>query len=62
MKRHELLLDTLHRLETGRYTGLDIYWCGSTIDWLWKFRKITEDEKNSLCDRVIAICESEMSG
>lgn len=62
MKRHELLLDTLYRLETGRYTGPDIYWCGQTIDWLWRFRKITEDEKNSLCDRVIAICKSEMNG
>lgn len=53
--KHKLLLDTLDKLEQGKYTGLDAHWCCKTIDWLWKWRKITEDELNSLCYRVIAL-------
>lgn len=57
-KRYVLVLDTLDRLERGQYTGgLDIYWCGDSIAWLWKFRKITAEEKDSLCERVIAYCK-----
>lgn len=56
-KRYALVLDTLDRLERGMYTGnLDIYWCGNSIDWLWKWKKITRAEMESLCDRVIALC------
>lgn len=55
LHRHKLLLDTLDKLEQGKYTGLDAHWCCTTIDWLWKWRKITEDELNSLCYRVIAL-------
>lgn len=57
-KRYALVLDTLDRLERGMYTGgLDVYWCGNSITWLWKFRKITAEEKDALCDRVIALCK-----
>lgn len=56
-KRYALVLDTLDRLERGMYTGnLDIYWCGDSIAWLWKWKKITKAEMESLCDRVIALC------
>lgn len=56
-KRYALVLDTLNRLERGQYTGsLDIYWIGDSIDWLWKWKKITRAEMESLCDRVIALC------
>lgn len=55
LHRHNLLLDTLDKLEQGKYAGLDAHWCCTTIDWLWKWRKITEDELNSLCYRVIAL-------
>ena len=53
-KRYKLLLKILDKLERGLYTGgLDSYWCSETISWLWKWRKITEKEKNELCERVI---------
>lgn len=56
-KRYKLVLDTLDRLERGMYTGdFDIYWCGDSIAWLWKWKKITAEEKDMLCDRVIALC------
>lgn len=56
-KRYNLLVETIERLERGQYTGLDVFWCCDSIDWLWKWRKITEEEMHSLCDRVIAIME-----
>lgn len=58
MKRYKLLLKTLEALERGRYTALDVFWCGDTIDWLWRWRKISEEEMHSLCNRVIALCEA----
>ena len=55
-KRHILLLNTLNNLERGLYTGgLDSYWCSETISWLWKWRKISEEEMQALCNRVIAL-------
>lgn len=52
--RHRLLLHTLDQLEKGLFTGnLDSYWCSEAISWLWKWRKITEKEKDELCERVI---------
>ena len=57
-KRHALVLDTLYRLERGMWTGnLNIHWCGDSIAWLWKWKKITKEEMESLCDRVIAYCK-----
>lgn len=57
-KRYSLVLNTLDKLERGMYTGgLDIHWCCDSITWLWKWRKITKEEMESLCDRAIAILE-----
>lgn len=53
--RYKLLIKTLDRLERGLWTAVDIHWCSDTITWLWKWRKITEEEMNVLCNRVIAI-------
>lgn len=56
-KRYTLVLKILDRLERGMYTGsLDIHWCGDSIAWLWKWKKITKEEMESLCDRVITLC------
>lgn len=32
-------------------------WITNRIDWCWKFRKITEQQKDELCDRIIAYFE-----
>jgi len=29
------------------------------IDWAWKWRKITEVQKDEVCDRIIALFEKE---
>ena len=31
----------------------------SYIDWAWKWRKISEKEKDEVCDRIIALFERE---
>lgn len=55
-KRYELLVETIDKLERGVWTGsLDVHWCCDSITWLWKWKKITEDQKNSLCDRMIEL-------
>lgn len=37
------------------YHTHDIDWICNRIDWCWKFRKITSDQKDQLCDRIISI-------
>ena len=55
-KRYALVLKTLDRLERGMYTGsLDIHWVSDSITWLWKWKKITKEELDVLCDRVIVL-------
>ena len=56
-KRYNLLIQTIERLEHGKYTALDEGWCCDSIAWLWKWRKITEEEMESLCSRMISIME-----
>ena len=58
-KRYKLLIDTIEKMEQGRYTGgLDYGWCCDSLVWLWKWRKITKEEMESLCNRMITIMES----
>ena len=39
------------------YKTHSIDWICDRISWCWKWRKITEDEKNNFCDRIIYIME-----
>lgn len=57
---YERLLETLDRLENYKYVGdtmNKLSWCSDTITWLWKWRKITKEEMESLCNRVIVLFE-----
>lgn len=54
-RRYALVLDTLDCLETNKYTGLDLFWCLCSIDWLWKWKKITKAEFDALCERVMIL-------
>ena len=55
MYRYKLLIETIEKLERREYTGFDTYWCANTINWLWKWKNITKEEMESLCDRVVAV-------
>ena len=41
--------------EYKAYHPYKLEWITDRIDWCWKWRKITEEQKNELCDRVISI-------
>lgn len=56
-KRYNILLDTIEKYENFKYVTLSIGWCCDSIEWLWKWRKISEEEMHSLCDRMIAIMQ-----
>ena len=36
----------------------DIDWICNRIGWCWKFRHITPEQKDELCDRAIAVMDS----
>lgn len=40
------------------YHPFSISYITDRIDWCWKFRKISAEEKDDLCDRVINIINS----
>lgn len=47
-----------------RYTGsvhfeTELYTISGKIDWAWKFRHITEQQMNELCDRIIKLNEGD---
>ena len=53
--RHKLLIKTLDRLECGIYTGLDMYLCINTFDWLRKFKKIDAAEVDRITNQILRI-------
>lgn len=56
---YEKISETLERLELCKYPIHSSDWCADRITWAWKFRKITEDQKNELVDRTIKVQELE---
>lgn len=52
-------IDTaLNRYENGLYPTRKISWITDRIVWCYKFRNITEEQMNALCDRSIAVMRS----
>ena len=45
----------LQRFENYMRPVKGISWCTNRIGWCWKFRKITGQQKDELCDRVITL-------
>ena len=59
LNEYEKINRELTAHERGRGSNyFSIDWIANRIDWAWKFRKITESQKNELCDRVIAYLEA----
>ena len=42
------------------YHDKKIEWISNRITWCWKWRKITKEQMEELCDRVIIILEGGM--
>lgn len=47
----------LESYELGRYTRNNLSWCADRISWCWQFGKITEIQKDNLCERVTRLFE-----
>ena len=39
------------------YHDRSLEWICARIDWCWKWKKISEQEKDELCNRAIAVLE-----
>lgn len=57
-RKVERVRQSLDAIERGRYHDLSIDSCVDTIDWLWRFRYISKECKNSLCDKAIEAMEA----
>lgn len=41
------------------YHTCNIEWISNRISWCWKWRKITREQMEELCDRVIKVLEGD---
>jgi hypothetical protein len=41
------------------YHTKNIEWISNRISWCWKWRKITEEQMEELCDRVIKVLKGD---
>lgn len=49
----------IRRYEDGfSYQPISLSWISDRIEWCWKFRHITEEQCNLLCDRMTALYKS----
>ena len=42
------------------YTPKKIEWISDRISWCWKWKKITKEQMEELCDRVVAVLKERM--
>lgn len=52
------LQSELDRMTAGKYSPYSICDLTDKISWMWKWRKITEEEKNSMVEQAISIMQS----
>ena len=61
MTVYEKIDKCLRQHEDGKYTERSIDSICEYIDWAWKWRKITEAQKDEVCDRACAILERDLT-
>ena len=60
MKYYEQINKAIQDYEQGKsWHDKNIEWICNRIDWCWKWRKITEEQKNELADRICKVMEDE---
>lgn len=57
MTTYEKIDKWLKEHETKPYQAKSLDSIADYIEWAWKFRKITEEEKNEVVDRIIVLFE-----
>ena len=51
----------LKQHENHKYYERSLESIASYIDWAWKWRKISEKEKDEVCDRICALYNKELT-
>ena len=59
MTVYEKIDKALSQHERRGYYERSLDSIASYIDWAWKWRKITAEQKDEVCDRIIALFEKE---
>ena len=57
MTTYEKIDRALRQHERGKYCERSLESIVDYIDWAWKWRKLTEEQKDEVCDRVCALYE-----
>lgn len=53
--------DAIRRYEEGKSFKIhNTEWICNRIEWCWKWKKITEQEMNDFCERIIKILDNEL--
>lgn len=61
MSVYEKIDKALKQHEKHGYYERSLESVAGYIDWAWKWRKITEAEKDEVCDRICALLEKDRS-
>ena len=61
MTVYEKIDKVLTQHEQYKYTERSLDSLADYIDWAWKWRKITEDQKNEVCDRICILFERDLA-
>ena len=61
MTVYEKIDRILTQHEKGKYCERSLDSVANYIDWAWKWRKITEAEKDEVCDRVCALYDKDIA-
>ena len=59
MTVYEKIDKALKQHENHKYYERSLESIADYIDWAWKWRKITEAEKDEVCDRICVLLEEE---
>ena len=60
MTVYEKIDKALKQHEKNGYYERSLDSIASYIDWAWKWRKITEKEKDEVCDRICLLFDKEL--
>ena len=61
MTVYEKIDKVLREHENYKYATRSLDNLSEYIDWAWKFRKITPEQKDEVCDRICALYDREIA-
>ena len=61
MTVYEKIDKVLREHENYKYATRSLDSLSGYIDWAWKFRKITQEQKDEVCDRICALYDREIA-